>query len=400
MKHRTLIFFIAALTWGQAVMSAQDPGRADMSAGIFSRYSYILDGHGIYDRLAGGRAYPIYGAEGSFQTGDGNPDAAWFNRAYNYPEFSVGLSHARMGNIAFKEGEGLGDILNLYGTAAFHFVRTPSFRFGPCLELGVSYTPRTYDYLTNPQNRYVGSRLFAVIGTGLKASWCFAPHWSAEAGAWLTHHSNGMLRSPNLGINEAAAGIGLRYHFRGTGTTAAPDAPQRPAGLEGFHWGGHLAAGVHSCPVELDAAIRRADEAALNHAEAPARIRLTAALEAAWQYTPVFATGAGLQLDYAANDYRQTDLTLTGRSDPKGYSPLRAGAYLLQEFHYRKFSVHLILGLYAFKKSGLTEDVGRSFQKIGLRYRIGPGGLYAGLDMRAHQLDRSYSLEWSLGKRF
>ena len=72
----------------------------------------------------------------------------------------------------------------------------------------------------------------------------------------------------------------------------------------------------------------------------------------------------------------------------------------MQEFWYRDVSVHVVLGVYAFKRSGLTEDVSRTYQKIGIRYQFRRSGLFAGLDLRAHQLDRSYSLEWSLGKRF
>ena len=55
----------------------------------------------------------------------------------------------------------------------------------------------------------------------------------------------------------------------------------------------------------------------------------------------------------------------------------------------------------ALMRDYLTEDVGRTFQKLGARYHFArAGGLFAGLDMRAHQMDRSYSLEWSLGYSF
>jgi hypothetical protein len=131
---------------------------------------------------------------------------------------------------------------------------------------------------------------------------------------------------------------------------------------------------------------------------APPRFRGTAGLELRWHYTPVFATGLGLEADYAANDYRTADLLLTGHEDPRGYSPFRLGLYLTQEFRYRQVSAHVVFGAYLFKRSGLTEDVGATFQKIGARYHFRhAGGLYLGLDMRAHQFDRSYALEWSLG---
>ena len=120
--------------------------------------------------------------------------------------------------------------------------------------------------------------------------------------------------------------------------------------------------------------------------------------EAVWRYTPVFATGIGLEADLDANNYRQTDLLLKGQEDPDGYSPLRIGAYLKQEFWYRRISLHIAAGVYLYKRCGLTEDISRTFEKIGIRYHFGQqSGLFAGLDLRAHQFDRSYSVEWSLG---
>lgn len=59
-------------------------------------------------------------------------------------------------------------------------------------------------------------------------------------------------------------------------------------------------------------------------------------------------------------------------------------------------SIHLAVGAYLFHKTGLTEDIGRSFQKLGIRYHFRKG-LFLGLDMRAHYVDRSYALEWAVG---
>ena len=108
-----------------------------------------------------------------------------------------------------------------------------------------------------------------------------------------------------------------------------------------------------------------------------------------------------MEVDFDANHYRQTDIILAGREDPDGYSPVRLGAYIKQEFWYRRLSIHVGAGIYMYKRCGLTEDISRTFEKIGMRYHFGKqGGLFAGLDLRAHQFDRSYSLEWALGYGF
>lgn len=378
------------------IASAQTIDREHLSIGARGRYSHILDGHGIYTDLIDSHKYGIFDATIGLSTRP--EDGGWFERAFNYPTFGIGLSYARMGALNFKNGSRLGDIVNLYGWAEFNLIRTKHFRAGPLLELGLAFTGQTYDYNRNPQNRYIGSKVFAVFGTGLQAEWKFAPQWALQIGGFLTHHSNGMLRSPNLGINELSVGVGVRHYLaQKSFSPKTADASEKPEYHKGIHWNIFGAAGVHSCPVELDGILVSDEPARL----APARFRGVMGAEAVWRYTPIFGTGIGLEADLDANNYRQTDLLLTGNEDPNGYSPLRIGAYLKQEFWYRLISVHIVAGVYLFKRCGLTEDVSSTFEKIGVRYHFRQqGGLFAGLDLRAHQFDRSYSLEWSLGYNF
>ncbi|MBO7068091.1 MAG: acyloxyacyl hydrolase [Bacteroidaceae bacterium] len=389
----TLAFCLLA---GAFRVSAQKIDKEHLSIGFRGRYSHILDGHNIYSDLIDSHNYAIFDATVGLTTRP--EDGGWYERAFNYPTFGIGLSYARMGTLDFKDASRLGDIVNLYTWAEFNLIRTKHFRAGPLLELGLAFTGQTYDYYQNPKNRFIGSKVLAVFGTGLQAEWLFSPHWALQAGLYLTHHSNGMTRSPNLGINELSVGMGVRHYLASTSFSAKPkDAPEKPEYLKGIHWNVFAAGGVHSCPVELDGILVSDNPARL----APARFHGVTGLEAVWRYTPIFGTGIGLQADYVPNNYRETDLLLTGKEDPDGYSPFRLALYLKQEFWYRRLSVHIAGGVYLFKRCGLTEDITSTFEKIGLRYHFRQqGGLFAGLDLRAHQFDRSYALEWSLGYSF
>ncbi|NLZ18702.1 MAG: acyloxyacyl hydrolase [Bacteroidales bacterium] len=377
-------------------LSGQTPDREHLQAGAYVRVSHVLDGHRIYERLIDSYDYDLYGLSVGLSTRPEDED--WFAHAWNYPDFGLGFSYARMGSLDFKNDSRLGDIANLYGWAEFDLLRTRHFRFGPLLELGLSYSPERYDWQTNPENEFIGSRVFAVIGTGLRAEVLLAPQWAAQAGFYLTHHSNGMLRSPNLGINEMAVGIGLRHYMAPkVFVSRPPDPPDEPEWRKGLQWNVFAAAGVHSCRTELKGILASGGPKGQG-SPVPARARLCAGAELMWRYTPIFATGIEAEFGYADNNYRGTDLILRGSEDPQGYSPFRAGLGFVQECRYRQLSVHFVFGAYLYKRTGLTEDVGRSYQKIGARYHFRrAGGLFAGLDMRAHQLDRSYSLEWSLG---
>ena len=391
-KTLLTLMLLAAAT----AVSGQPLDREHLSVSAQGRYSHVMNGQKIYELLLNSTDYDAWGASVGLSTRP--EDGGWYERAWNYPTYGIGFSYARMGSLDFKNASRLGDVANLYGWAEFDLLRTRSFRFGPLLELGLAYTGQTYDYNRNHYNVYVGSKLFAMIGTGLRAEWLFVPQWSLHAGVYLTHHSNGMLRSPNVGINELAFGAGVRHYFAPVRFERRPaEAPEKPDFGKGLHVNVFAAAGVHSCPVELDAILSSLEPDKIP----PARFRGVAGTELQWRYTPVFATAIGLELDYAANNYRNADLQLLGKEDPQGYSPWRAGIYLMQEFRYRQLSAHVVFGAYLYKRSGLTEDVGTTFQKIGARYHFRrAGSLYAGLDMRAHQFDRSYCLEWSLGYCF
>lgn len=393
---KKFLFLYSCLLASVLTASAQSIDRNHLSISAGGRYSHVLDGHNFYSNLIDGHNYGIFDAKVGLSTRpeDGN----WFERAFNYPTFGIGISYARIGALGFKNDSRLGDIVNLYGFAEFNLVRTRQFRAGPLLELGLAFTSQIYDYNRNPKNLYIGSKVLAIFGTGLQAEWMFTPRWALQAGVYLTHHSNGMLRSPNLGINEFSVGLGIRHYLEQKSfTRKSADAPEKPEHKKAINWNVFAAAGVHSCPVELDG-IRESDTP---DQLAPARFRGVMAAEAVWRYTPIFGTGIGLEADLDANHYRQTDLLLKGQEDPKGYSPLRLGAYIKQEFWYRRISVHIAAGVYMYKRCGLTEDISSTFEKIGLRYHFRQqGGLFAGLDLRAHQFDRSYSLEWAVGYTF
>ena len=396
MSQQRFSLLLACLLTSIVFTFSQTIDKEHLSISAGGRFSHILNGHNIYGDLLNSKNYAIINATVGLSTLP--KDGGWFEHAYKYPTYGIGISYARMGALNFKGNSRLGDIVNLYGWAELNLIRTKYFRAGPLLELGLAFTGKTYDYYNNPKNRYIGSKVLFLFGTGLQAEWLFSPQWSLQAGVYLTHHSNGMFRSPNLGINELTVGLGVRHYLTEKKFNAKPEVvPEKPDYAKGIHWNVFASGGVHSCPVELDGILASDKPSRL----APARFQGIVGVESVWRYTPIFATGIGLEADYVANNYRETDILLTGHEDPKGYSPFRVAASLKQEFWYRRFSIHIAIGVYLFKRCGLTEDVKRTYEKIGARYHFSKqGGLFAGLDLRAHQFDRSYALEWSLGYSF
>ena len=397
--RRNLLIVLLLLT--AAPLFAQRRGGEHVSVYAGGRYSHILDGHGMYQDLV--NTYDTGGAGVQVGFHSHPSDSSWWANAFNYPTAAVGFSWNHTGGLSYKDISRLGDFYNLYGRAQFDIVRAGWFSFGPALEVGIAFTPKYFQYVSNPLNKFIGSPVEGYLGGGMEFKFMLHPQWQLSLDVTLIHHSDGMTRVPNWGINEVTAGAGIRYFL-----SPVPDMKRikldKPDFPKGLRWNVYTSVAVHACDTERKAQAKRAENGEITLTDklnVPPRIRAIVGVEAVYRYSRMFSTGIGVEGMYGANRYRETDLILEGREDPKGYSPFFVSVYLTQEFHYDRLSIHAQFGLYAFKRTGLTEDVGRWFQRIGLRYHIPHcGGLYAGFDMRAHKFDRSYCLEPSLGYTF
>ena len=364
-----------------------------MNVSLHGRYQHMLDGHGLYERMLDSYGSGLVGVQVGFDTHPS--DNNWWSNAYNYPSFSFGFSYDGTDALKTKPGTNLGDFYNLYAAMEFDFFRAGVFSLGPVIEVGVSFCTDKYNPPYNLANRYVGSKVLANLAGGLEASVRFLPQWEFALTGYLIHHSNGMTRVPNWGTNQAAVGAKLKYYLTPQETDRRVQL-EKPAYPKGIHWNVYTAYGVHSCDRELNAKGPQA------YPVKP-RLRVIVGAEAAWRYHRLLSTGVGIEGNYAENIYREVDLLKSGKVDPKGYSSFYSSVHLVQNLHYSNLSLHFAWGVYTFKKTGLVEDMGRCFQRIGARYHLPAfkiGQMFVGFDMRAHYLDRSYCLEYSVGITF
>ena len=392
------------LTAGSGLSSAQTIDREHLSVEAYARGNDFW-GKDIRNNLLDTHISGLVGVTAGLTTlpEDGN----WYEWAYNYPTFGIGLSHDFAGLMKFKPyvpsgtkepvDSRLGDIVNLYGWAQFDWIRTRAFRFGPAIELGLAYSDICHDYKNNPGNRYIGSHVFFDVGFGLHAECFLTPQWALTGGLYATHHSNAMHTARNAGTDELSLSLGARYYLTPVQFTPRPAAsPDRPEYPKGLHLQVSAAAGVLSFFDEQDVY----DWNRHQKRRAPARPRVVLCTELVWRYSPVSATGVGVEGGWSDNSYWMTDVLKTGREDdPDNYSPYHVGVYLTQEIHYRQMSFRFAAGSYVFKRTGLEDRLGRMLPKAGARYHFARlGGLFVGLDGRPSA--RGFNLEWTLGYRF
>lgn len=364
-----------------------------MNVSVHSRYQYMLDWHGIHNDMLYTYGSILTGVQVGFDTHPS--DSSWWSNAYNYPSLSLGFSYDNADFMKTKPGTNMGDFYNLYLATEFDFFRAGIFSVGPVLELGMSYTTDKYSPRRNDVNKFIGSNIVANLAAGVEASVRFHPHWEMALTGYFVHHSTGMTSVPNLGTNQAAAGAKLKYYLAAQETDRKIRL-EKPEYSKGLEWNVYTAFGGHSCDWELNA---KGPEAY------PVKFRLRAIFgaEASWRYHRMLSTGLGIEGNYADNAYRETDLLIRGEEAPEGYSPFYTSVHLAQYLHYSNLSINFTWGVYTFKKTGLVEDIGRCFQRIGARYHLPPfriGQAFVGIGMRAHYLDRSYCIEYGAGITF
>lgn len=382
--------------------------RNHFGASAYVRGAHIFDSKKMYDNLLDGRSdYPVAGIE--IQHNTSPADSSWFAWAYNYPSFGFGFSFAAQNSLPFRNGSAFGNIWNLYGHARFDAWKGRIFSFGPTLEFGPAFTGKNYHPTLNPMNKYVGSKVFVLIGGGLEASFHIGKHWEVGANATVFHHSNGMLAVPNWGINEVSAGVFARGNIeeRHYVQRKKEEQPERPS-FNMWNIDVYASFGFHSCGAEFDAYNNNVEDPSLKKYNFKAHPRAVIGAGCVCRYHPVFGTGLIADLFYTSNtrELQECDRILHSQEeiDRLGYTkycPVYVGLGLIQEVYYGDFAFHIELGAYVFQHLGIEEAISWSYQRVGFRYYIPKAAnLFVGFDMKAHKFDRSDCLEFTLGMRF
>lgn len=133
----------------------------------------------------------------------------WFN-AYHCPETGIAFFSAYLNNPAQ-----LGMMYGAYPFINFHLKRSYTdglyFRVG----IGLGYLPVIFNAETNHKNDVIGSHLNAMVNLRMTYHFYLSDNIRMETGLGLTHCSNGVYQTPDLGINLITANTGLSYCISG-----------------------------------------------------------------------------------------------------------------------------------------------------------------------------------------
>lgn len=161
----------------------------------------------------------------------------WESRL-GYPDYGVTFHYQN------NKNEIVGDMYGLFGHYNFYFLnRNMQFRIGQ----GIAYNTNPYDKEKNYRNFAYGSRLmpatFFMLNFQKENIWeCFG----IRAGAFLIHHSNGTIKTPNTSLNTIGANVGLHYTFDSkTERTYIPRAVNDSVVREPLRYNFAFRTGVH-----------------------------------------------------------------------------------------------------------------------------------------------------------
>ena len=136
----------------------------------------------------------------------GDANARPWQRAYNFPETGVSITHLSFGNDSIL-GSGLG--------AQYRFVQrhpiNKRLTFVKGLGEGMLWVSDPYHYQHNPSNIAMGSHLSALMSLHLGLRYRILTQWQVQLGGAFVHASNAHTTLPNVGLNVPALQASVLY---------------------------------------------------------------------------------------------------------------------------------------------------------------------------------------------
>ncbi|WP_297097997.1 acyloxyacyl hydrolase [uncultured Draconibacterium sp.] len=293
-----------------------------------------------------------------------------WRKFYNYPNYGINYTFKTFNN---PDVVGNSHALTTFLQLSF-LKRHNVFDIGFKGSAGLAYLTETYDELTNPDNQAISTHLNIAGELEFYTRLTFHPIYIGFSYG-LNHFSNGLVKSPNLGLNTLNNHITLGWEFEKQAEKIKPTEEERGQPTKNEFWA-YASTGINT--------VRDYDRHFVFFATS---------LNYSKQINPINKIGIGIDFinDEALNQYAINNYSYNGESDLS----FRFGPNLQGEFMFGNFS---FLGAYGFFFGNTTNYISRAYYKVGGKY-------YAkniiGIAMiRAVPLFKAQVIEFGLGFRF
>lgn len=300
-------------------------------------------------------------------------DQEWESRL-NYPDYGLTFHYQN------NKNETLGDLYGLFGHINFYLLdRQLQLRVGQ----GVAYASHPYDKEKNYRN--------LAFGTHLMPSTFFMLNYQKEniweglgirAGAFLIHHSNGTIKTPNTSINTVGANIGFHYTFDAKKErTYLPRQKSDRIFSEPIRYNFAFRGGVHESHIIGSGQYPFYDFAVY----ADKRISRTSAFQ--FGFDLFLSMMAKREIEMMSISF--PELGISADTDYK-----RLGVFAGYEFFMNKLSAEAQLGYYLHDEYNAH---GKLYQHLGLKYYFNKN-LFVGTGLKTH-FSKAEAMDFSIGIR-
>jgi hypothetical protein len=201
---RTFVFMCCMICLHEQELYSQSNPYRDFMLSANGHYGFILShrhdmAHLIKGHITGGELNYVFRTDGS---------KSW-QQLYKYPDLGICIAHMDLAN-----PEQLGTMEAIYPYTNIRLNRlnkkvNANLRLGT----GLCFITKPFDRITNHKNNVIGSHINGFVNIRFSWSYMITEKWMVNAGAGLTHASNGAIKTPNLGINIATLNLGVGYAF-------------------------------------------------------------------------------------------------------------------------------------------------------------------------------------------
>lgn len=335
----------------------------------------------------GGEAVSNYWSLSAFVTWQTQGDKLW-HQLYGNPGWGLGLYHADFGR-----PDDLGAPWAVFGFYEGPFKRWDKVSVNYHFRVGYSVGWNPFDPDDNPYQISLGSSKAGYANLRIYLQYKLSPHIELDAGASITHFSNGATVKPNKGINMISPSIGLYYQFHPEEQPIA--RAEIPEYKDHWEWNAvfnfgqkQVAFDTTNSPKEID---RRYVGVNFNIYGISTTIYR--------QFTHKSKFGAGIDFLY--------DESMNATIDPEnGYAvevssnlsdKLAIGIFPAYELVVDKLSFYVQGGYYIIRKKRYNE-IPAFYQRVGMKYHVFKN-VSVGINIKAYNMQVADFIEWNLGYR-
>lgn len=311
-----------------------------------------------------------------------------WERIHNLPSFGVGLYTAKL-----DHGEEIGQPISLFGFYKGTMWRSGFHSLKYNIDLGLAFNWKCFDKYANPYNITIGSPVTVHLGLAIEYNYIIAKRFVFGVGAGATHFSNGAMRKPNKGLNLISPYVRLSYMMR---------KPQEP--IIAVDYGRKKG---HEIFTTIGMGMKRSECDTTLYPQLDHEIQMGAkymmsSLQLGYlrQYGHKGKFGAGLSVIY--DEWLGSSLrpmhddveVIKGNTSDR----FTLGGFVAHELLIDRLCVHVQLGAYFFKPSGIEQEKPKFFQRAGVKYLL-PWNTFVGVNIYAHKLSKADFIEWNVGYR-